>query len=1413
MDGTTQVPEQTIRSWGLLEHLRKKTMWVGSHERGPCPKVNGWYETGRAIRPLALEHAPAALTCIDEIIVNSEDHVGRTQGLPKAQRVKYIAVSFDRTGAVTVENDGPGIPLKPVPVSAEYMRPGGGDDRVYGPEACFSIPLSGSELVRAADSIKGGVNGVGAKGMTVNSTAVRVTTRSKLAAADRHLTEYTQTFANRLLRNREDVSEPALSQCPPKTKPMTRVEFILDFVRMGYLMPPEAAGGPPLLEADVFADLTAWMRWRMALLGTYVGRYGIQVTFNGAPIGIGSVADLARLFVGEAAPTAAGGAGGGAAAPNATTVSCVTLKATAPKVDAKAPRKNAALATQNQAAAARAYPDHSWDLAIVAGRDVERGYVSVVSGVETLSGTQRNFLEGWVSDLVEAAIRKRMGEKGRKVRAADTLRNVVIVVACALPGANWNEQRKTELAIGGKDPFAAFRPARPPAAIVEAIDGAADAYLDATGAGKRKKVRIGKYEKPIGPKRPGRRLILDEGDSADRIAQRIRSTVPAGKHTLGTFCLGGVVMNAVEQSRVTGRAGEFERVLPTATLLKNERLSALAQALGLEIGRHYLSDAEVNALPYGGGVLFCVDEDVDGKGKIFPLVLAFLGRFWPELVLRPGWVSRLQTPVVRVYGVGAKRNKASARRALTFFYQRDFEVWCGAHAADYERARRDKRIDYIKGLAGHDSMTEVPVIAERFAENLVGFDTRGVTPDALSALLKTYFGKDEEDGAARKALIRAPPEFFGLEEIAGARAAAREIFGVGIGEAAEDPVLAPSNFVFPPARLMEVDAILYKRSDVEGKMPSALDGYKVTGRKVLATILGEARGRSPPKRKIFQMGGYVAMTMFYHHGDMSLNTTITGMAQSFPGAWEFPPLLPLGEVGSRSGPKNTEKTASGKGGPGKDAGSPRYVGVRANFKIVPFLFRAEDDALLTRVIEDGVEAQPEFFLPVVPLAILETDVTLAEGWAWRSYARDFDAVGRLLVAATDSAWAGKCLAAAAAVRAALRDTPPGPAQIAEVGRVTAEIAAAFPLGFGRRGWDGRVEEVAGTPPPARKRTGPSPPATTRYISYGSAILLAPAAPATGRKRAKAQELVGWTGATASEPTHLRITELPMWIGIEKYIFGLSAPPDNPTHKSESARQAQALLHETIADGTKLENFSTDQDRVDILIPLRPGALEVAAARYPCKGEHAGTHPLFQALRLYSWVTPLLNFLGDRNEVNEFGQNYHAVFLTWYEARRAAYADRLARQFEIARLQIVRLEQTVAFCRADTDLRGATNAIAEERVRSLGFTALDTGLITRLENGLPVAEMPTARIAACVTTPVAAGGTADYGYLRRMRGTSFVDTAIADREKDLVTARARLARIEGSLADPVFPGATLWREEAGEVAAAARAGWASSWCDE
>jgi DNA topoisomerase-2 len=82
---------------------------------------------------------------------------------------------------------------------------------------------------------------------------------------------------------------------------------------------------------------------------------------------------------------------------------------------------------------------------------------------------------------------------------------------------------------------------------------------------------------------------------------------------------------------------------------------------------------------------------------------------------------------------------------------------------------------------------------------------------------------------------------------------------------------------------------LYSVSDNVRSIPSVVDGLKPTQRKVLYTCLNH-KG----EHKVSSLAGLVSSFTNYHHGDMSLSTTIVSMAQSFTGSNNLNLLLPLG---------------------------------------------------------------------------------------------------------------------------------------------------------------------------------------------------------------------------------------------------------------------------------------------------------------------------------------------------------------------------------------------------------------------------------------------------------------------------------------------------------------------------------------
>jgi DNA topoisomerase-2 len=103
------------------------------------------------------------------------------------------------------------------------------------------------------------------------------------------------------------------------------------------------------------------------------------------------------------------------------------------------------------------------------------------------------------------------------------------------------------------------------------------------------------------------------------------------------------------------------------------------------------------------------------------------------------------------------------------------------------------------------------------------------------------------------------------------------------------------------------------------------------------------------------------------------------MAQDFVGARYFPLLQAGGQFGSRS-----------KGG--GDHGSPRYICTRFNKNIANAIFPPSDDPTLEYVYEDGIQCEPRYYVPIVPMAILESYSVPATGWKSDIFARDFDSV-------------------------------------------------------------------------------------------------------------------------------------------------------------------------------------------------------------------------------------------------------------------------------------------------------------------------------------------------------------------------------------------------------------------------------------
>jgi DNA topoisomerase-2 len=786
--------------------------------------------------------------------------------------------------------------------------------------------------------------------------------------------EYSQAFADRL----RVVEPPQIREAPRGAAPFTRVTFTPDYRALGY-----AAAPPPPAQA---AEVGAWLRFRALQTAAYLGAR-VEVSFNGEACAVEGAAGLARLLAegeGEAPP---------------------------PGPDGEAPPPARVFG-----GAARAkeppYQQHPWDVAVVvlppgvrAARRLDERDVGVVNGVHCSRGSHIRYVREALAEEVGsrlAALQKK--GKGEKPPPASTLLASVRVVFCgAVPGVDWGSQAKGELRLPEK---ILKNWALPQKALKEAAAAAAEGLL---GAGARRRAPAFVHDKytPAAQasraKRAKTRLLAAEGDSAITLLRtgltQHRGGLPPGGPSLewcGIISLQGVVMNAARQVQDVALAGGATLKVASARLDSNRRLAALADALGLDPRKSY-STAEERAGLHYGQVVLCVDQDHDGVGKIASLVLVWFHTFWPAL-LRAGYVGQLLTPVIRAYP------RRGGGPPAEFFQEAAFEAWLEA-----EPGRREShRVKYYKGLAAHDS-TETAAMFEpgRFERSIHTYTYDELTDE----LMKGFFGRET---AFRKAALAAPARR--LDAAAWRALEARREIPLG------------------RVQLAQYTAD-YKLAAIGRQIPGAVDGLIPVHRKVVEGARRLYAGYEATT-KIFQLGGYVAHLLYYHHGDQSINESIVKLAQSFPGARRYPLLRGVGQFGSRHDPKS--------------AGSPRYISVGRS-RYADYAFPEADSWLLPRVQVEGASAEPAYFVPVVPLGVLDSFEIVSEGWNHAHFAR---ALGPALAAARAFVGGDPRLLALGAHLHARGVTPTALA-------LAAGAAAAWPLPAETRGFRGAVAPYRG----------------------------------------------------------------------------------------------------------------------------------------------------------------------------------------------------------------------------------------------------------------------------------------------------------------------------------------------------------------
>ena len=350
----------------------------------------------------------------------------------------------------------------------------------------------------------------------------------------------------------------------------------------------------------------------------------------------------------------------------------------------------------------------------------------------------------------------------------------------------------------------------------------------------------------------------------------------------------------------------------TATKIsENREITDIKQIIGLENGREYTQKDVENTLRYGK-ILFMTDQDLDGS-HIKGLGINMIDSQWQSLIKIPNFIGYMNTPILKA---------TSGKKTVEFYNEGEFIEWKKANDVN------KWNIKYFKGL-GTSTSKEFKQYFEK--KKIVNFTNTDICSDNIDKIFNKKRAHDRK---------------------------------VWLSKYDREKYLDTNRDAVSYSEFIDNELIHFSKYDNDRSIPNIMDGLKISLRKI---IYAAFKKKLNTEIKVAQFSGYVSEHSGYHHGEMSLNMAIIGLAQDFVGSNNINLLMPNGSFGTR---------ING----GRDAASERYIFTQLS-KITRIIYPEIDDNILTYVDDDGQQVEPVFYVPIIPMVLVNGSRGIGTGFS------------------------------------------------------------------------------------------------------------------------------------------------------------------------------------------------------------------------------------------------------------------------------------------------------------------------------------------------------------------------------------------------------------------------------------------------